>query len=246
MPSIRARVALVCVWTAWLPLAAGPLVSAPPPPGRPSNVIALAVGENAIRIQFDDNATNETGFRVQMREGSGAFLNVRSLPKNTTQTVISGLDAGDYYQFRVQAVNGSSASQFSRLAGAYTDKTLPPSPCFDDGDTLCLGLTNRFRAEAVYRTTASGSFVPAFADRARTDAGFLSFFSPENLDVVVKILNACTPPQNRYWVFVGGVTNVEVKLTVTDTQTGKTKQYFNPLGQPFLPIQDTNAFATCP
>jgi hypothetical protein len=36
------------------------------------------------------------------------------------------------------------------------------------------------------------------------------------------------------------------RLTVTDTQTGAIQTYTNPQGTPFQPIQDTNAFATCP
>jgi hypothetical protein len=36
-----------------------------------------------------------------------------------------------------------------------------------------------------------------------------------------------------------------VTLTVTDTRTGQTRRYFNPLGKPFAPRQDVNAFA-CP
>jgi hypothetical protein len=37
-----------------------------------------------------------------------------------------------------------------------------------------------------------------------------------------------------------------VNLTLTDTKTGTVKTYTNPLGVAFQPIQDTNAFATCP
>jgi hypothetical protein len=33
---------------------------------------------------------------------------------------------------------------------------------------------------------------------------------------------------------------------VVDVTTGKTKVYFNPLNQAAAPVQDTNAFATCP
>jgi hypothetical protein len=44
----------------------------------------------------------------------------------------------------------------------------------------------------------------------------------------------------------GGLTDVNVILTVTDTQTGVIKTYTNPQGTPFQPIQDTDAFATCP
>jgi hypothetical protein len=47
-------------------------------------------------------------------------------------------------------------------------------------------------------------------------------------------------------VFASGLTNVEVELTVTDTQTGATAMYHNPLDQSFQSIQDTSALKTCP
>ncbi len=63
--------------------------------------------------------------------------------------------------------------------------------------------------------------------------------------MVIKVLNGCSLNSN-YWTFAGGLTNVNVILTVTDTQTGLIKTYINPQGSPFQPIQDTSAFATCP
>jgi hypothetical protein len=39
---------------------------------------------------------------------------------------------------------------------------------------------------------------------------------------------------------------VEVALQVTDTQNSTTKPYNNALGTAFAPVQDTDAFATCP
>jgi len=60
-----------------------------------------------------------------------------------------------------------------------------------------------------------------------------------------KVLNGCGLNQ-RYWTFAGGLTDVNVILTVTDTQTGAVKIYTNPQGTAFRPIQDTGAFATCP
>jgi hypothetical protein len=41
-------------------------------------------------------------------------------------------------------------------------------------------------------------------------------------------------------------TEVEFDLTVTDTATGETREYFNPLGELPEPILDTSPFATCP
>ena len=43
-------------------------------------------------------------------------------------------------------------------------------------------------------------------------------------------------------VFSGGLTNVAVTLTVTDTQTGTPKVYRNLQGIAFAPVQDTGAF----
>ncbi|HYK43158.1 MAG TPA: hypothetical protein VE007_12280, partial [Thermoanaerobaculia bacterium] len=71
------------------------------------------------------------------------------------------------------------------------------------------------------------------------------FFSPDNVEVFVKVVRGCAF-NNRFWVFAGGMTNVEVTLTVTDMQTGEVKTYTNPLNTPFVPVQDTAAFAGCP
>jgi hypothetical protein len=63
--------------------------------------------------------------------------------------------------------------------------------------------------------------------------------------MVAKVLNACSFSGHQ-WVFAGGLTNVEVTTTVTDTQTGAQKTYVNALNHPFQPLQDTAAFSTCP
>jgi hypothetical protein len=88
--------------------------------------------------------------------------------------------------------------------------------------------------------TGYGSPVPLTAD-----SGYFWFFDPANVEVVVKVLNACQEPYHRFWVFAAGLTNVEVTLTVTDRRTGQERTYFNPLSTAYQPILDTNAFATC-
>ena len=61
----------------------------------------------------------------------------------------------------------------------------------------------------------------------------------------MKVLKGCGV-NNRYWVFAAGLTNVEVDLRVEDTLMGGVQSYTNDLDTDFLPILDTNAFATCP
>lgn len=78
-----------------------------------------------------------------------------------------------------------------------------------------------------------------------SDSGFYWFFDPNNAELVVKVLNGCAR-NNHYWVFMAGLTNVRVEVTVTDVATGVTRTYVNLERQAFAPIQDTTAFATCP
>jgi subtilisin-like proprotein convertase family protein len=124
------------------------------------------------------------------------------------------------------------------------------NPCAPGDQTLCLtpdtGTTvGRFRVTATWRT-ADGQTGAAQAIPLTTDTGYFWFFAPTNVEVVVKVLNACAGSKPRFWVFAGGLTNTRVDLIVEDTKTGARTVYGNPQGVAFKPIQDTSAFATCP
>ena len=134
--------------------------------------------------------------------------------------------------------------------GAYSlsvSCTAGPAPgaCTANATTLCLN-NNRFRVQATF-ATPQGQTGSAMAIPETSDTGLFWFFSAGNIEVVIKVVNACSfAGAPRYWVFAGGLTNVQVVLTVTDTSNGSVKTYTNPQGTAFAPIQDTNAFATCP
>jgi hypothetical protein len=116
--------------------------------------------------------------------------------------------------------------------------------CLEGRSALCLN-RGRFRVEVDWRefqgTTGQGRAV-----RQGADSGTFWFFDPDNTEMILKILDACAPPFNRYWVFLAATTNVEFTVTVTDTLHGASRTYTNPLGQAAAPILDTDAFATCP
>ena len=115
-------------------------------------------------------------------------------------------------------------------------------PCTASATALCLS-GNRFRVTASWQSaTASGD---GTAVPLTPDTGYFWFFNNANVEMVVKVLNGCSVNTN-YWVFAGGLTNVRVTVSVTDTQNGGVRTYVNPQGTPFQPIQDTTAFATCP
>jgi hypothetical protein len=87
-----------------------------------------------------------------------------------------------------------------------------------------------------------GTTVPLAAN---PDSGLFYFFASSNIEMLIKVINGCGL-SNTYWVFFAATTNVQFTVTVVDVTTGKTKVYFNPLNQAAAPVQDTNAFATCP
>ena len=116
--------------------------------------------------------------------------------------------------------------------------------CVNGGSTLCLN-DGRFRVTAAWRTN-QGQSGQGQGVRLTDDSGYFWFFDPENIEVTLKVLNACTLTPGRFWVFAAGLTNVEVTLTVTDTASGQVKTYVNPQDRRFRPIFDTGAFATCP
>jgi glucose/arabinose dehydrogenase len=123
------------------------------------------------------------------------------------------------------------------------DDDSPTAPCAADEATLCL-LGGRFEVGLAWRTAAHSGAGHAMPLSGET--GYFWFFSPENVEVVVKVHDACTDPFDRYWVFAAGLTNVETTLTVLDTATGLVRRYDKPAGVPFPPVQDVNAFASCP
>ena len=136
-------------------------------------------------------------------------------------------------------------------SGSTAADTLSPLPsagaeaaCATDSDTLCV-TGNRFTVEVDFET-AGGQGGSAQAIKLTNDTGYFTFFSPENVEIVIKVLNACTFSPPRFWVFAAGLTNVEANITVVDTNTGARREYENPLGTSFVPIQDANAFNTCP
>ncbi|HEY3572107.1 MAG TPA: LamG domain-containing protein [Thermoanaerobaculia bacterium] len=111
---------------------------------------------------------------------------------------------------------------------------------------LCLN--TRFAVTAKWRTNPTPG-TPTDGDAhvvvAGPNSGVLWFFSSDNWEVMVKVLNACGL-NNRYWVFSAATTNVFYRMEVFDVRAGVNKVYFNYPGPPAPAVTDTDAFATCP
>jgi hypothetical protein len=105
---------------------------------------------------------------------------------------------------------------------------------------------SRFQVRAHWEDPSRNASGDGSAVSLTSDSGYFWFFNASNVELIVKVLNACALPGGKFWVFAGGLTNVGVTLTVTDSQSFTTQTYTNPAGTAFVAVQDTSAFATCP
>ena len=120
---------------------------------------------------------------------------------------------------------------------------ITPPLCQPDANTLCLN-NGRFRVVADW-TDFEMNEGDATAEQINDGSGEFWFFNPDNVELLVKVLDGCDQ-FGHFWFFAGGLTNVELTIEVTDLVADETLEYDNALGDPFEPVLDTTAFATCP
>lgn len=85
----------------------------------PTTLVATAASTTQINLTWVDNATNETGYKVERSTDGITFSEIAaSLPANTSTYTDNGLLSGTLYFYRVRAFNGSINSPYSNIASA--------------------------------------------------------------------------------------------------------------------------------
>jgi len=91
----------------------------PNPPAAPSALAATAVTGTQINLAWTDNATNETGFKIERKTGSGGtYAQIATTSANVTSYSNSGLSTATQYYYRVRANNAGVDSAYSAEANA--------------------------------------------------------------------------------------------------------------------------------
>ncbi len=99
-------------------------------PDAPTNLQAAALSDTAIRLTWDDNSNNETGFNVYRLEGEFMTL-VGTVGTNITTIDDTDLLPNSPYYYIVRAFNDVGESDDSNIAFAITDGgmlTVPVAP----------------------------------------------------------------------------------------------------------------------
>jgi hypothetical protein len=117
--------AIACVY-------AGSCGGSPTPPATPTGLSASTLSSSSIQLSWNDVATTETGYRVEMKPNGGSYSEVKTLAANSTSTTITGLSPSTLYFFRVRASgSGGLFSGYSNEASATTQSggtTIPNPP----------------------------------------------------------------------------------------------------------------------
>ncbi|MBV8203220.1 MAG: S8 family serine peptidase, partial [Acidobacteria bacterium] len=143
---------------------------------------------------------------------------------------------------RLQQARLTETDTASRHAAAAVIDAVPG--CAPSATTLCIA--GRFAIRVSFATATSsgtGTAIP-LSGIGVTEGGLFWFFDPTNPEMLIKVIDACSL-NDQHWVFFSAGTNVGLTVTVTDTQTGASKQYTNPNGTAAVPVQDTGALP-CP
>lgn len=100
-----------------LPLLASPIPVLAVPPAAPSGVVAYAPNEDRVHVSWIDNATDETGFRIEREVDGGGWSDLGTVPANFEVyrgTAVSSAEAT--YKFRITALKGAEASSATESA----------------------------------------------------------------------------------------------------------------------------------
>ncbi len=112
------------------------------PPQAPTDLNATSASSSRIDLQWTDNSSNETNFRVEYRKiGAASFTELSPIPVNQTTAQVTGLEAGKTYEFRVRAFNGL----FSSYSNSDTAATKRPGKIQVSARTVDFGTVPRRR-----------------------------------------------------------------------------------------------------
>ena len=112
------------------------------------------------------------------------------------------------------------------------DAGTPTERCRSDSHTACIG--DRFRLRVTYQATPGGpeeraNTVPAGVTSDIDDTVFFTFFSEENLELAIKILDGTTI-NDHHWIYYGALSDRAYTITAEDLETGTVRVFENPSG----------------
>lgn len=90
-------------------------------PKAPGNLTATVNSKSKITLSWTDNATDESGFRIERSTNGTSFSQIASVGTNVKSYANSGLSRNTLYYYRVRAYNSRGNSAYSNTVSARTN-----------------------------------------------------------------------------------------------------------------------------
>lgn len=98
----------------------------PEPPAVPTNLAAAALSQTEVRLAWDDNSSDEDGFKIERSPDGANWSQIATVARNTTAYTDTGLSCNTAYAYRLRAYHANGDSDYSNTASTATrDTTLP-------------------------------------------------------------------------------------------------------------------------
>ncbi len=155
-------------------------------PAAPTAMRATAVAFDFLAVSWVDNATDETGFELEFKVGTGAFTSYsNALPVNATSYFAGYINtAGLTLTMRVRAYNLTGAGG-TRLTSAYSTATAVVMPA---------ATVTFLPPSGVSATATATSFTPTWTNNATNKTGFLVYGKPSSDPGNELLANVVNPP----------------------------------------------------
>jgi predicted phage tail protein len=134
----------------------------PSPPTAPATLTANAASSSQINLSWTDNASDESGFRIERSPDGTTFAEITTVGANVTTFADVGLTASTRYWYRIRAYNNTGPSSY---AGPASATTLAPPPQPPSAPTALIG------------TLKSGQIALAWTDTSNNETGFAIYRS---------------------------------------------------------------------
>jgi flagellar hook assembly protein FlgD len=108
-------------------------------PNPPSNLQSVVLSSTSVKLTWQDNSSNESGFKIERKLAGGSYSVVATLGSNVVTYTDNGLQPATTYYYRVCSYNSYGNSSYSNEVVAVTlvvaDTTPPQNPtwskCWD-------------------------------------------------------------------------------------------------------------------